>query len=339
MSENKTIIKELEQRFALFRWALIVFMAPITMSLSDFHKRGIYIGAILVLGAIYNLIITFAAFSKNSRFTKILHLTIYFDIPFVSILLFIRGGMRSDVYLLYYLVILYYGAKSGFKGTINSLIQSIIYYTIAAFFFTATKDFDLNRYLIRLCYLIILSVVMYEVNHQIYLSRVKEKIALEKANQDPLTGLPNRLMMSETYERLCNFYHEQLAIILIDFDNFKQINDKQGHAYGDEVLKQISSIFKHFSNEQDFICRFGGDEFLAFFGDVEEHQAFLKADTIRKEIEKLDFKGYQLTISIGINMVKREHSMIENINLADEAMYHAKNKGKNQVSVYNKEWK
>lgn len=334
--ERAMIYRDLEKKFTVFRWILIC-IAPLLVGLSDFNDNKIYFYLFLIFTCFYNTLVTYAAYSKKHRIQYILKATIYVDIPLVSLLLFIRGGLRSDVYLLYYLLILYDGAKYGFKGTINSLAQSVFFFTIATFFFTETNDFDFNRYVLKIFYLVTITYVMYEVNKQIDSFRDKEKQARDLAHKDPLTNLFNRLLLPDNFEKMRKYNEETknpFAVLIFDIDNFKNINDQYGHIYGDKVLVEIARILKEHIVSDDFLCRFGGEEFLAFIKDIDEQQASIFANKIREEIENYDFDGIKITISIGINIFKKDCTMIENITWADKAMYLVKNDGKNKVCVH-----
>jgi len=336
MEGNMSLYQKLERKFSIFRWVLILFVAPITIPLSEYHSNNQYFIYLLILGSLYVLLITIAAYSSGKKFNFLLKYTMYFDIPLISMVIFLRGGLRSDTYLLYYLIILYDGAKFGFRGTIYSLAQCILYFTIASLLASPIDTFEINRYAIRVIYLISLTFVMYEVNLLISESHSNEKFARELAYKDPLTQLPNRLLMADYFDKMRNQFEltgQSFSIVVIDIDNFKQINDTKGHAFGDKVLQLLANIFTDYLKDGDFICRFGGEEFLAFLTDSEVN-ILDRVNEIRNIIEASDFYGEKITVSIGINNLKNEFTMIENISLADEAMYAVKKSGKNKVLQY-----
>ncbi len=335
------LYKSLEKRFCIFRWFLVFFVAPVTIPLSDYFNHIEYYIIFVAGFCIYNTLITIAAYSKENKFLFFIKNTLYIDIIYISIIVFMRGGLRSDTFLLYFLIILYDGAKYGYKGTILSLAQSIFYYTIASvlavYFVEDIIQFDLNRYVIRLIYLISLTFVMYEINKQISESNTNEKLARELAYKDPLTKLPNRLLMSDKFDKMRTQYEntgQPFGIVIIDIDNFKQINDTRGHNFGDKVLQALAKIFNECLTEDDFMCRFGGEEFLAFFANSNKEEILYRVNLIHKKIKNHNFNGATVTVSIGINMFRNDLTMIENISLADEAMYAVKNTGKNKVLVY-----
>jgi len=157
------------------------------------------------------------------------------------------------------------------------------------------------------------------------------------AYHDPLTGLPNRRFLTEYLKKslaACSRHNLRGALLLIDLDNFKQINDNYGHDAGDALLiesaKRLSSIIR----AEDIISRFGGDEFLAGIhplGDTEADARQNATIVAEKFLEALNrpFQYKTITLqaeaSIGIHMISGNSTDMDNaINEADKAMYHAK---------------
>ena len=147
------------------------------------------------------------------------------------------------------------------------------------------------------------------------------------ANLDPLTGVYNRrgcmaALNSDT----------RYALIFIDIDNFKPINDLHGHEKGDEVLKTISRIIATHIRKDDIFCRYGGDEFLIFVANASLEQARIIAEKLRKHIDIHRFDGIEeVTVSIGIAIRHRNESIASLIQRADQSLYRAKAKGRNVV--------
>jgi len=127
---------------------------------------------------------------------------------------------------------------------------------------------------------------------------------------------------------------------MLDIDNFKIINDNEGHQAGDKALQAVSQIIKNSTRESDIICRYGGEEFVVFLPETNPKNAFKVAEKIRRNIEKTDanFIGLSkpLTVSAGI-AIKTPHmkiSLKELVEQADKAMYTAKRSGKNKTVIY-----
>ena len=127
---------------------------------------------------------------------------------------------------------------------------------------------------------------------------------------------------------------------MADLDHFKHINDNYGHDAGDAVLKSISQLFIGFRNGYDIVSRYGGEEFLFLLTDISQENAFKRLEELRLQIEdlKVDTGGHVidgLSISIGAATFPEMGTEKEIlINRADEAMYLAKNNGRNQIAFY-----
>jgi diguanylate cyclase (GGDEF)-like protein len=164
-----------------------------------------------------------------------------------------------------------------------------------------------------------------------------------RALHDPLTGLPNRRQLSEDiasqYENLSD--DTQLAVAMVDIDNFKTINDDYGHRVGDVSLQKIASVLRTAMREGDTIYRYGGEEFLAIFKNASGHDARITAERLRSAVETTPITGDHLetvspiTISIGVALMPDHGSDINRlVEKADKAMYRAKEAGRNQVGMW-----
>jgi diguanylate cyclase (GGDEF)-like protein len=158
------------------------------------------------------------------------------------------------------------------------------------------------------------------------------------ASHDPLTGLLNRREL----ERFLNSemlrskrYGNPFSIIICDIDDFKKLNDVYGHQFGDTVLKMISNIFRSGTRVQEYICRWGGEEFLIVLPETKVDGAMVVAERLRERIaeEKIVFGNEELVItaSFGVGEFDTNKSIEENIEVVDKAMYNAKKAGKNCV--------
>jgi diguanylate cyclase (GGDEF)-like protein/PAS domain S-box-containing protein len=169
----------------------------------------------------------------------------------------------------------------------------------------------------------------------------EKSVFQELATHDPLTGLYNRRHLEDALPlELARSTRDgkQLAIIMLDLDHFKNINDQYGHAAGDEILKALAGLLKNGARESDLICRYGGEEFVAIMPNMSAEQALERVETWRQQLEDLfvvygDFK-INVTLSAGI-AVFPEHG--ENASLvltrADEMLYKSKRDGRNRITV------
>jgi diguanylate cyclase (GGDEF)-like protein len=161
------------------------------------------------------------------------------------------------------------------------------------------------------------------------------------ANTDSLTGALNRRSFNELAEKrmiLAEVNNRPYTVVYIDLDNFKPINDKQGHSIGDLVLKAVVDTIQKQIRVADFFARFGGDEFAILLADIGQDDAKRIVQRLRKALlEKMDMHVWDVTFSIGVlTFLTMPHSVEEMVRLADELMYEVKIGGKNAIkySVY-----
>lgn len=155
------------------------------------------------------------------------------------------------------------------------------------------------------------------------------------ARTDQLTGLFNRHMINETLnEELKRFqrYGTAFSIILLDIDHFKLINDSLGHQEGDRVLVELAHHLKEHTRESDVVGRWGGEEFMIICPSTPKDGAVRLAETLRREMVKIDGgKAGSLTASFGVADALAGETIINLVHRADEALYRAKQQGRNQV--------
>ncbi|MEG2428947.1 MAG: GGDEF domain-containing protein, partial [Oscillospiraceae bacterium] len=166
---------------------------------------------------------------------------------------------------------------------------------------------------------------------------------LVEAQTDLLTGIYNKIT-TETFVRNalreCNFPEDKPAMMVIDIDNFKAINDNLGHMLGDAVLCEIASNLKGVFRKNDIIGRIGGDEFLVFInGKIDIPNIEEKAKEISKRfLKKFVNKGesYNVSVSIGIARCPCDGTTFEELYMhADNALYFAKSQGKECFAMFN----
>jgi diguanylate cyclase (GGDEF)-like protein len=170
---------------------------------------------------------------------------------------------------------------------------------------------------------------------------------MQLASHDPLTGLKNRLNMERDLEELILQYekhHLPYAVLMLDIDWFKKINDTYGHDAGDFVLSEISKIMLESVRIQDSVYRAGGEEFVIIFNRITREQAIEKAEAIRLGVQKHPFifsdQEMQCTISGGLYHpdIVKSFTVQGVLKLADNALYEAKASGRNTIveAVYTK---
>ena len=163
----------------------------------------------------------------------------------------------------------------------------------------------------------------------------------EQANRDPLTGLYNRRYLDSTLDRelsRCKREGLPLALIMIDLDHFKNVNDTYGHQAGDEIPKMLGATLSGFARAEDVACRYGGEEFLLLLPKVSIATAGERAEDLRRHFSEavLQFGEFRLqtTLSVGI-AIYPDHgkSVDELLQSADRALYLAKRGGRNRVEM------
>jgi diguanylate cyclase (GGDEF)-like protein len=167
-----------------------------------------------------------------------------------------------------------------------------------------------------------------------YVERVKQLAYL-----DGLTGIFNRrffeLRIIEEIER-ARRYGTGMAVIMADIDQFKKLNDEFGHLLGDEVLRQVSSLFHQQLRKIDVVCRYGGEEFAILLTQTNTQQAVIIAEKLRRLVEGYQFPGVPRTVTISAGVAAfPDHgkSRDDLIRAADNGLYAAKQAGRNRICL------
>ncbi|MFQ5349907.1 MAG: diguanylate cyclase [Thermoanaerobaculia bacterium] len=160
-----------------------------------------------------------------------------------------------------------------------------------------------------------------------------------RAAEDPVTGTGSRLALQLSLSQLqagADRSGVPFSLIIIDVDNFKEINDRYGHVEGDRVLKSLAETLRHRLRDQDFLARYGGDEFVALLPSTDASGAAELADELRRRVrqETLLPEGAQLSVSMGV-VTYPEHAaeLGQLIDLGDRALYASKAAGRDCVTV------
>lgn len=159
------------------------------------------------------------------------------------------------------------------------------------------------------------------------------------AKQDPLTGLPGRRVLQthlfQAFDRACD-EGRPMAVLMCDLDHFKGVNDRYGHAAGDQALLLVAQVLETHRRDSDLCCRFGGEEFVLVLEGADSATALTVAERLRHAVEtsELEFEGQAipLTVSVGLAVFPELYvaSPEELLQLADEALYEAKRSGRNR---------
>lgn len=131
--------------------------------------------------------------------------------------------------------------------------------------------------------------------------------------------------------------NQKFAIAFLDIDHFKKINDTYGHDGGDEVLKAFANQLVLMTRSKDFVIRYGGEEFLILIYNISFEEALKKLEDVRKSVEEMsiDLNGkiVHISVSIGVHIGNYNEKIHDVISKADEAVYEAKNTGRNKICL------
>ena len=234
-------------------------------------------------------------------------------------------------------------------------VKVVIIITVIAFLLAVTIDSLLAKILLHqfkqseaIIRALVISLIVaptvswYLIDSFFELDKLELKMR-KLAAYDDLTGLLNRKVFYRSCEKLHSISlrnKQNYSILMIDMDEFKNINDTYGHSSGDKVLSTFGELSRETARDSDIIARLGGEEFAFFLPNtnIEQAKTFTKrlCEKIRKKAVISDNKFIQYTVSIGIalNSCDPEQTMIDTLKMADKALYKAKSEGGNLVKVY-----
>jgi len=177
--------------------------------------------------------------------------------------------------------------------------------------------------------------MLFSMGNQLGIAIANSKLYEEAKSfslHDPLTGLANRRLMDVILLKSCaraTRFGTSLSVVMIDIDHFKNFNDTYGHLAGDKMLSGVARIIADRTREGDLAVRYGGEEFLMLFHQVDLEKARTAAEAVRNAVET----ELGITISLGVATLSEGLSTEELIAGADKALYRAKEKGRNRVEV------
>ncbi|MDR3343772.1 MAG: GGDEF domain-containing protein [Treponema sp.] len=205
-------------------------------------------------------------------------------------------------------------------------------------------DFDLFSRFLSQQIVFLAAVLLMIFNLPAYLLLMKENTEIflkHMATTDALTGISNRQNFLDTatiFFNSCKYTQNCIAVLFLDIDHFKNINDTYGHSFGDDVLKRLADAIRQSLRQDDLFCRYGGEEFLVFILSNNLSSTTMVAQRIMDEVRAISFTQYPefaFTVSIGIALgIPQDQETIANyIDKADSALYEAKNTGRNKIVV------
>ncbi|MEK5149114.1 GGDEF domain-containing protein [Psychrobacillus sp. FSL K6-4615] len=293
--------------------SLILFQAA-TGERLYFWSTGFHLGAFLVFLAIATR--RFLLTSKN----KVEQWPLAVVLSLLGISFFFHEILAGAVVIV---VFMGYGGYLLYLSRLeqeNSYIQGILLMTTALFIVIGQwLPFNGGRFIFSVMLLILMT-------HEVirFFERVLGMMQAAGLNSvtDGLTGLFNKRFL---YSKLNQLIHqEEVSVIFADIDNFKRLNDTQGHDVGDQVLIQVGKILKELVGNKGYVCRFGGEEMVGIVTQGNERKL---AENFRSKVEELTI----VTVSVGVASNEEEKEVNALIKKADVRMYSAKTTGKNKV--------
>lgn len=300
-----------------FLGALATIIALINLKTTQKIDQAALIGTTSLL----LFFVSFVYLSKNESFGLIW--TIFFPIIALTINSTRRGLIFSLLFLLATSIISFQGIGEWQNGL-----------------------WDLKSFLRLNVALSMIILIMYI--HEVAMDKAQKyeqdslSVLEELSLNDALTGIANRRrinsLLDTEFER-AKRYQTPFSIVLFDIDYFKKINDNYGHLVGDNTLKSLSKLVNETIRKTEVVGRWGGEEFILILPEANINTSFLVAEKIRKIISKTKFKdlGGSLTCSFGVSEYKQGITLDELIEQADQALYKAKENGRNMVTVYGHE--
>lgn len=173
-----------------------------------------------------------------------------------------------------------------------------------------------------------------ELLNLIELLRKENEMLKSQAERDSLTGLLNRRGMRLKLNKMGQIAY---SVVMCDIDNFKSVNDNFGHPEGDHAIQMVGEILESLMRSEDYVGRFGGDEFLILLGGCDAEDAKKKCELIQRIIEMKRLQHeieVPLTLSFGISHCEPGMKYEEAREQADKALYYSKTNGKDSITVY-----
>lgn len=338
------------ERFAkpipILQWLVVVVLAAhvvTSQSLADDNRGAIFV--LTLLGA--NVVLLYALpklLTSNAVATAL----VLVDTLLVPTTLYATGTTRSDLFVVYFGIIMIAGAAGNLKrALILAAVTCTAYLAYGAFMLvTGQESIPLGTLLLRLPFLLIMTLFYGALAEFAQRERMHRERLAHDVMHDELTGLPNRRHLLESLTRSleeARRFTSPLSCAVIDVDNFKDINDTYGHDVGDLVLKDYSSLLAAQCRGYDLAGRLGGDEYVWILPRVEKDGAITAGERLREAVEQHEFgnssAAFHLTASIGVTTYlpnKEGHptsapTPAQMLKAADLALYTAKREGRNRI--------
>lgn len=248
----------------------------------------------------------------------------------VATVLHMQYGRELDYHLLFLLPVVISGWRFGpLTGFFIAVLSSSTWFAADLTLRQIPATYDVANLMTRMGVFMLIALL---IGRQKNLTTLHLSMALT----DPLTGISNRRAFMEQGRRelaRCRRYGQALSIVYLDVDNFKELNDNFGHKTGDRLLKLVAKGMTHYLRESDFPARLGGDEFAVLLVGADSRQAMMVMAKIKERL-MARIERYQWPVSLSIGVITLADPKItfeEALDQADQAMYDAKQSGKNTL--------
>jgi diguanylate cyclase len=314
---------------------------------------------LIILSAGIAALVVAMAFALKRQVLASAYILLLSMAAMLAMLVYNGAGMQ-DVAMLGYPGLLVFAAILGSIGLFTLLLVFVLGQSVVLTWLTLNGHFIPTATTLNWQYLVFIVVILLITAYSVFLmvrdmrrlmlSLQRENAKVQKsrlhiqhlAHHDPLTNLPNRVFGEQLYLQLlktCQQNKQELALLFLDLDNFKPVNDALGHAAGDELLKQLAKRLNATLSAEQKVIRFGGDEFLILvpFNPQDEQLGALATAVIRQTTSLFDILQTQITVtaSIGIARAPQDGTDFKQLcRKADIAMYRAKEDGRNTYHFY-----
>ena len=297
---------------------------------------------VMAVGSIVNILL----FLGNNKVTRYAAIGLFAFEMASCLLFFVLLGYPTGFSVLWITMVptfavLLFGLRYGaLYSILMFLLVCFLFYTPygkSLLQFQYSEDF-LLRFPFLFLGILFLAMFFEIVRHYTFLKLLNTKNEYEYlSTHDNLTDVYNRHGFYEELEKIFKEEKLNIGFIMIDFDNFKGINDTYGHRFGDVALKEISMIMKDLVKDEGIICRWGGEEFVIITKDANNVEKFAikLLEVVNGHDYVLDDEVIHITVSAGVIRIKNKRNVIYDkvLKQADKNLYQAKNNGKNQLVI------
>jgi diguanylate cyclase (GGDEF)-like protein len=329
-----------ERKLIVRFFSSIGSIATLSMAFLSFLESGYFLSAVLFISA-FIYIWAFSIYKKVEKSATVILYNLYATMVY----LILTGGVEGTGPIWIFIVSSVTYSIRGFKRGTFDIILFLL--TVMLGFYCAEAlnihDYEPDQFPYRIVLAFIIVALLsgyYEYSRGKYSNKI---IALSKKNEflatiDPLTGLPNRrytMAKLVEFKNQLNLKQTPFVILLADVDNFKKVNDKYGHDFGDEALVHLAKVFKQSISQQAIASRWGGEEFLIIIPNTKIAEGRVVAKKIHTTLSNSPVNMFEnsvkLTLSMGLIQSERGCSIDLDIKHADELLYKAKEQGKDKT--------